>query len=178
MAEQWPNGYNPHTGEIDGPMSAEQIAEVAAAEIDHLKAKLAQLEAENEKLKGKGASSIVGRKYHEGVIATLEAKLAEKDEAIQSWKAWHREIADALGAEVIVRSETTRRVTVLKAENERARELLNRIGEWCDQHGRELTPAAGQCDSYGDGMREAKRRVREILTEREQKADDGEEPGK
>lgn len=37
------------------------------------------------------------------------------------------------------------------------------LREWCLQHGRSLCPTAGSADTFGDGMREAKRQVSAIL---------------
>jgi hypothetical protein len=42
--------------------------------------------------------------------------------------------------------------------------LLSLIGQWAHQYGAALVPTAGSSDSFGDGMREAKRQIQVILS--------------
>lgn len=46
---------------------------------------------------------------------------------------------------------------------ERAEEALSRIADWTREHGAALKPA-GSADTFGDGMREAKRQVGQMVT--------------
>ena len=54
-----------------------------------------------------------------------------------------------------------RRLAALEADDGRAL-LRNRLADWCVQHGAALCPGA-RADTFGEGMREAKRQVRDIL---------------
>jgi len=75
--------------------------------------------AENQKLKGEGASSIVGRAYHLGVVATMEHRIAEL-EAERDRLREHNETFQKLNQEL---SEL---VVELRNENAELERLLER----------------------------------------------------
>ncbi len=54
------------------------------------------------------------------------------------------------------------RAQLAEAKAEGAREALDRIVAWTRAYGAALVPVFGRADSYGDGMREAKRQVAEL----------------
>ncbi|MBP9863663.1 MAG: hypothetical protein KBD62_37300 [Kofleriaceae bacterium] len=74
---------------------------------------------------------------------------------------------DALGRSLDASASTVALLSeqVGRAEKDRdeARGLLGRIGDWTHQFGAALCPTAGSADSFGDGMREAKRQVATIV---------------
>jgi hypothetical protein len=49
----------------------------------------------------------------------------------------------------------------LQAHQERVLSLLT---EWSDTYGKDLCPGAGDADTFGDGMRAAKKQVKGILS--------------
>jgi hypothetical protein len=51
----------------------------------------------------------------------------------------------------------------LRAENERLRAVVGRVRYWTHLHGVALCPAIGDADSFGDGMRAAKKEVARLL---------------
>lgn len=54
-------------------------------------------------------------------------------------------------------------VSLLMDSHVKCNETLARLARWTTEHGAQLCPAIGCADTYGEGMRVAKRRVAEIL---------------
>lgn len=57
-------------------------------------------------------------------------------------------------------------VEALREQLEEKVLMLHAIEQWGHVHGSSLCPPPGRADSYGDGMRDAKRRVLDILTQK------------
>lgn len=57
-------------------------------------------------------------------------------------------------------------VEVLREWLEEKTLMLHAIEQWAHAHGGSLCPPPGRADSYGDGMRDAKQRVLDILTQK------------
>lgn len=93
------------------------------------------------------ARDLLGR-----LASDKEAMRAERDEALAS-ATFERTVAN----EWLAQLHDARR------ERDEARGLLGRIGDWTHQFGAALCPTAGSADSFGDGMREAKRQVATIV---------------
>ncbi len=118
-----------------------------------LTADLAAVTAERDSLRTvlTDAASEVARESakRDARVTTLTA---ERDEALAS-----ATIERTAANEWLAQLHDARR------ERDEARGLLGRIGDWTHQFGAALCPTAGSADSFGDGMREAKRQVATIV---------------
>lgn len=66
---------------------------------------------------------------------------------------------------IVADSEALLRYCMMYEERLSAYEALaSRLSEWALEHGEALKPRAGDADSFGDGMRAAKREIKQILS--------------
>lgn len=111
-----------------------------------------------KRVQGYGAVSKPVREF--AWLAQYEQSLSATEAEIAALRAENEKALKAvafLDRQVIAQRDAARR------EAEEAQVLIARVSDWTRQHGAALCPTAGSADTFGDGMREAKRQIGHIL---------------
>lgn len=102
----------------------------------------------------------------EHLYAELNRVRAERDAAVAELARMKARPAEAEFSRLdVMWQELVRERDAARSEAEQLQERLARINEWADTYGAALSPSAGSADTFGDGIRAAKKQIKALLSD-------------